>query len=156
MAFFNSKKIIVKNLHKEFGKEKITLMTYNNLEKVMIKNLQKKNSQDLNESKIDAEMAIQHMELHNFDNFVAIRLGYYAITLGIIAIIFSSQDLLKDFNINTKYVIWGLCIFMSVVIISHNLMSDYQKENLVYYRFKLKCIDKILLEKNMIRDRKIK
>lgn len=43
-----------------------------------MRNLVKQNSSELNEMKIDAEMTIQHMELHNFDNFVAIRLGYYA------------------------------------------------------------------------------
>lgn len=144
---FSIQKILARKLRKEFHEGKIKSLDYNNLEKIMLKYLHKMNGSELNETKIDAEMIIQHMELHNFDNFIAIRLAYYAITLGIIAIVFSSTELLNDINIEPKYIIGGICTFMSVVIISHNLMSASQKENLVYYRFKLRCIEKIEAEK---------
>lgn len=36
---------------------------------------------------------------------------------------------------------------MIFVIISHNIATKNQREELIYYRFKLKCIDKIISKK---------
>lgn len=144
---FDSNKIIVKNLKTEFQIKKINSFSFTNLEKLMTKNLRNLSENEFNDSIIEAEMIIQLMELQNFDNFVALRLGYYAITISIFSLIFSSTELINELQIDLKYIITGMCAFMSFVIITHKLTSNKQKESLVYYRFKLRCMNKIITER---------
>ena len=39
---------------------------------------------------------------------------------------------------------------MVIVVISHNIVTYMQRKNLIYYRFNLKCIDKIIVKKEKI------
>ena len=147
IIIFNPQKTIVKNIKKDYPNEKITSDAYINLERILIKNLKKNNKSDLNEIRFDIDMRLQHVEVTDFDKFVGIRLSYYAVVLAIIAIILSSNELINELTFDIKYLISGIIIFMIFMLISHNIMSNIQRERLIYYRFKLQCIDKIIAER---------
>lgn len=128
--------------------KKINNFTYNNFENIIVSKLKRLSSSELNEEKHVAEICLQHMQLYNFDNFMSIRLGYYAITFAIIAFIFGSQDLLNELlaqlHFSQKGAIGLMCSAMAMVLIGHNLTSYKQKEDIIYYGFKLKCIEKVI------------
>lgn len=147
MIIFNPQKIIVKKIKKDYPNEKITSYTYTNLERILIKNLKKNNKSELNEIRFDTDMRLQHIDITDFDKFIGIRISYYAVVLAIFAIILSSQELINELSFDVKHLIYGIIVFMIFVLISHNIITNKQRENLIYYRFKLKCIDKIIAEK---------
>lgn len=146
MSTFNPQKIIAKKIKKDYPEEKIIGTTYSNLEKILSRNLRKKNKSDLYEIRLDTDMRIQKVELTDFDKFINIRIGYYAMALAIIAIIASSQELLSEFSFTVQDFLSGIMFCMLLLIISHNVISSNQKKDFIYYKFKLKCIDKVISE----------
>ncbi|MGJ0847424.1 hypothetical protein ACR77J_12105 [Tissierella praeacuta] len=147
MIILNPKEIIIKKIKKDYPNEKIKDYTYNNLERILIRNLKKNNKSELNEIRFDTDIRLQHIDITDFEKFISIRLSYYAVTLAILAIILSSQELLNGLSFDIKDFVYVIIIFMIIVIVSHNIIANKQKQELIYYRFKLKCIDKIIAEK---------
>lgn len=148
MLIFNTRKIITKNIKKDYPNEKVISDTYTNLERILMENLKKNSNINLKEMRYEIDMRLQHIEITDFDKFIGIRLGYYAVTLAIIAIILSSQELVTKFNLNTQNFIYLIIFFMIIVIVSHNIVTIKQREELIYCRFKLKCIDEIIDKKS--------
>jgi len=145
MIGFNPMHIITKKIKEDYPSEKVSNFTYNNLEKILIRNLKEKKHLELKELRMDIDMRLQHIELTDFDKFISIRLGYYAVVLAVFAIIISSQELFELFFIDINVLIYSVILFITFLMITHNIVTKKQRENLIYYRFKLKCIDKYLL-----------
>ncbi|MFQ9956413.1 MAG: hypothetical protein ACLRVZ_04860 [Turicibacter sp.] len=138
---YNPLAIIYKNSRKEFPhlvSKNYTLYQFRN---VLTAYYKEKKLQELEEIKFYLNHDFQQLELHNFDNFFSIRLGYYAIVLSVFAIILSSSDLTIAYNINPKIFIYISILLLGFFILIYNLMSNYQKDRLVYLRFKKECLE---------------
>lgn len=100
----------------------------------VIKELRKIPNKDLLNEKSELEIDILYIELHNIDNFISIRLAFYALVLAIIV-------LMKKIDINQhiNQILWIL-IF---ILVSFRYASDTQKNRILYYKFKLNCIKDI-------------
>lgn len=144
----------MKYIKKDYPNEKIITQSYTGFEKILIKNLNKLSVSDLQEKRFQTDMELQSLEINDFDKFVGIRLGYYALVLALFAIILSNQDLLSQMSYGAEDIVYGITFFMLTLIVSHNLTSRSQRERLIYYRFKLNCIDKVM-ERKLVDNEKI-
>lgn len=101
----------------------------------IIKELKKMSNKDLINEKSELEMNILYIELHNIDNFISIRLAYYALVIAVIVLIKGI-----DFDQYMKQIILALILILA----SFRYTSDTQKDRIIYYKFKLSCIEEIL------------
>ena len=130
---------VSQTIYRQANKElRVTLSNTKKLSDIkigIIKELRKMSNRDLINEKSELEMAILYKELHNIDNFMSIRFTYYALVLAIIV-------LLKGIDINQirNQILWVLIL----LLVSFRYTSDTQKEQILYYKFKLGCIDEIL------------
>lgn len=101
----------------------------------VIKELKKLSHKDLINLKSELQLIITSLQLHNIDAFMSIRFAFYTIVITIVVII-------KGINLEhyIRYIVWGL-IF---VLISFRYTSDTQKDRMLYYKFKLDCINELL------------
>lgn len=137
------KEIIKRYARSEFKDKSIIGESYLDLEKTIISFLGKK-KKSLLETKHQTEQRIQYIQLHNFENFIAIRLGLYAYILTLIAIVFSNDILMENFNIDPQKLMMGLLIFGLVITTTLGSVSNRQKEETIYLKFKLACVNKKL------------
>ncbi|MBI6875619.1 hypothetical protein [Clostridium aciditolerans] len=101
----------------------------------IVKELRKKSNKELLDEKSELEVEILRTELYNIDTFMSIRFAFYAIVIALILVI-------KEININ-NYI--GLIFsIMAFMLITFRCTSDNQKNRLLYYKFKLKCIEELL------------
>lgn len=119
---------------------KITLPRNKKLSDVklsILKELRKKSNKELLNEESWVEVMILKDELHNIDNFVSVRFAFYALVLAVVVLV-------KDIKIENylKEIITALIL----ILISFRYFSDNQKDRLLYYKFKLNCIEEILNE----------
>ena len=142
------KKIIVKQARREFPNAKIQTESYCLLQSSLVHTL-KKSKINLKERKLDIEQEIQYLQLHDFGNFVGLRLGIYAYALAILAIVASNSYLQEALGIlHIEYFLWGFIVFGCIIIITLRQTEDSQKDRVIYLRFLLSCID-ILEQKSV-------
>ncbi|MBU3142250.1 hypothetical protein [Clostridium sp. CF012] len=135
MFWYSVSQIIYRQAKKDL---KISLSKNKKLSDIkinVVKELRKMSKNDLINEKYELEMAILHIELHSIDNFVSIRFPYYTLVLAIVVLI-------KGIDINQymREILAGL----TLMLISFRFTSDTQKDRIMYYKFKLSCIEKIL------------
>ncbi len=150
---YNPLKTITRYVKKEYGKYKINSDSYTGLQNSLIKIYKKDNKSQLEEMKIEIEMLIEHSKLHNFESFVSIRYSFYALTLGLIAIIASNSKYVNQYQLSFDSLIKTVTIFLMFVFITSGYVLDKQKDNLTYWNFKLKCLN-ITLEQITSKDLK--
>jgi len=140
----NTFKTILKYAKNDFNVD-LKQVSYIGLQNSIVSLLKKHKISDLQEMKIDIEMRIQHLELFNIDTFMSARFGFYALVFAIVAIIFSNASLLNQFiNMEIGEFIRLLTSFLVFILVSFRLISDKQKKDLMYLKFKLRCLDIIL------------
>ena len=140
--------IIHKNLKKEFPNLACKNDSLYQLRNTLVSYYKEKSLKELDEIKFYLNYDFQHLELYNFDNFFTSRLGYYAIVISVFSIIINPSELLSLYNIHSEKFFSILIISLIILLFSYNITSNYQKNKLIYFRFKEECLNIAINSKN--------
>ena len=141
------KSIIEKYAKREFKGERIENQSYSKLYDSICTILNKK-PEKLREHKYTIEQRLVYLELHNFENFVVVRLGLYAYILAVFALIFSREELVSKLEFfNSETVVTYFLMFGFLILITLSYVSNNQKDEVQYLKFKLDCIDELIQQK---------
>lgn len=140
----NPLKIITKYAKKDFVNQKVSANNYTDLQNSIILILKKKKEYELKELLLETEMYIQHHEVYNFDVFMGTRLALYSLILAVTTILFTSTELQKRLNISIEQFLSFGFMFLFFVLITYRYTENKQKEVLVYYKFRLRCLNNIM------------
>lgn len=135
--------ILIKYAKEDFRNTRITEDGFIELQDQIISILKKERAAKLQDKKIRLETRIQYLELFNFDTFMSIRLGYYALILGIIAILLNKYPI-ELMGITLDHFISCSIWFLIFVLLSLIYVSRKQKEELIYLTFVLRCLNAII------------
>lgn len=127
--------ILIKYLKKELNILVPKGSNFNEIRNVVIKEFKKYSRKELINKKYELNTVITGLELHNIDNFISIRFAFYALIVAIIVMI-KGFDLQPYLNL--------ILIILTAILISFRYTSDIQKDRMLYYKFKLDCINELL------------
>lgn len=138
MLYEDMNQTIYRQARKDLKISSLNCNNYFDIKSNVSKELRKVSNIKLINEKSELEIEIIYTELHNIDNFISIRFAFYALVLAIVVLIKGI-----DLNQYMKQIICGL-IF---ILVSFRYVSDLQKDRILYYKFKLNCIQEILSPK---------
>lgn len=157
LSFNNDpKKIIFKQAKREFPNTEIQMGSYCDLQLSLIHAL-KKSKTNFKERKLAIEQELQYLQLHDFGNFVGLRLGIYAYALAILAIVASNSYLQEVLGIpHIEYFVCGFIVFGCIITITLRQTEDSQKDRIIYLKFLMNCIDLLEQKTQKFQDQKNK
>ncbi len=149
----NPEKFILKNLRRDLHNNNISPNSIQDIEELLTDKLRILSYRELLKIKSEIEMNLQILELTSFDKLIASKMVYIPVYLSTISIMLNIKKPNEVTYLIASLIVGALLLFTIYIIIHQSTSNKAEREEIVYLRFKMKSVEKMINVKHSKRSR---